>query len=63
VTQETQQTQQSVSDMVRITANNTINFFNEIANHIDQLENRIRVLEAQIEQYEKLSVAEFDDHK
>ncbi len=39
----------SVSDMLRTTSTNTTNFLNQIADHIDKLENRINELEQQLE--------------
>jgi len=38
----------SVSTMLRTTSTNTTNFLNQIADHIDKLENHIATLEAQL---------------
>lgn len=48
MTEETQQPVTKVSDMLRITANNTIGLLTQIADHIDKLDAHIVKLETRI---------------
>ena len=59
----TEETPKSVSEMIRITSENSNQFFQEIADHIDYLESTIASLQAKILQYEELDEKEVDDHK
>jgi|LakMenEpi03Aug12_release.lakeMendotaPanAssembly.Ray.scaffolds.fasta_scaffold281483_2 hypothetical protein len=59
----TQEAPQKVSDMLRMTAENSSEFFKQVANHIEQLEDTIICLEAKLEKYQELEKKEDDDHK
>ena len=59
----TQEIPQKVSDMLRMTADNSINFYQQVADHIDKLENTIQLLNEKLAQYEELDEQEVDDHK
>ena len=48
MTEETQQPVTKVSDMLRITANNTIGLLTQIADHIDKLDAHVEKLERRI---------------
>ena len=58
-----QQEQKKVSDMIKITLEQTNNFYIEIANHIDKLEKTIEDLQDKLSKYEDLTDDEIDDHK
>lgn len=59
----TQETLQKVSELLRITANNSIEFYKQVADHIDYLENTVIDLQQKLSQYEELTAQEIDDHK
>ena len=59
----TQEAQQTISEMLRITAKNTDDFYHQIADHIDYLENAVLILQEKLAQYEELTEQEIDDHK
>jgi hypothetical protein len=42
----------SVSDMLKLTGSNTADFMKRIADHVDELENRISMLKARISELE-----------
>jgi hypothetical protein len=46
-----------------MTAENSSEFFKQVANHIEQLEDTIICLEAKLEKYQELEKKEDDDHK
>lgn len=54
---------QKISEMLRITANNSVEFYKQVADHIDYLENTVVDLQQKITQYEQLSNNEIDDFK
>lgn len=46
-------TEQKISDLLRITVENSVTFYMQLADHIDGLENQVREL--------KLRIAELED--
>lgn len=58
-----QEVPQKVSDMLRMTAENSSEFFKQVANHVEQLEETIIRLKATIAEYQELEKKEDDDHK
>jgi len=59
----TQEAPQKISDMLRMTVDNATDFYHQIANHIDNLESKITILEDKIAEYQELKEKEDDDHK
>jgi hypothetical protein len=45
----------SVSEMLKVTGSNTADFMNRVAMHIDELENRVRQLQARVTELESQS--------
>jgi len=53
----------SISSMIRMTSWNSNDFFGHVADHIESLEETIRILRKKLSEYEDLSDQEIDDHK
>lgn len=53
----------SVSSLLRTTADNSSNFYNQVADHIDNLEKTIRDLTTELNELKKTLDNEIDDHK
>jgi hypothetical protein len=45
----------SVSEMLKLTGSNTADFMERVAMHIDELENRVRLLQARVTELESQS--------
>jgi len=45
----------SVSEMLKLTGSNTADFMERVAEHIDELENRVRLLQARVTELESQS--------
>jgi hypothetical protein len=45
----------SVSEMLKLTGSNTADFMERVAEHVDELENRVRLLQARVTELESQS--------